>query len=163
RAARPHAGGPRGAPQPFRAGARAVSGDRPEEGAERLVRALTEVAGRDRVRAVLLFGSRLVQASPDRFSAYDLVLVVEAYRAFYQALAAAGLSRRPPRLQAALNRVLAPNVIAFAPDGWDGGPVAKILVVEPAALARALGPAARDHFMKGRLIQKVALLHARDD
>ena len=130
---------------------------------ERLVQSLIEVGGDDQVRTVLLFGSRLVQASPDRFSAYDLVLVVENYRAFYEALARAGLSRRPPALQAALNHVLAPNVVAFAPEGWNEGPVAKIMVLEPAALERALSRHARDHFLKGRLVQRVALLHARDN
>ena len=130
--------------------------------AERLVRSLIAIAGEDQIRTVLLFGSRLVQVSPDRFSAYDLVLVVENYRGFYDALARAGLSRRPPALQAALNRLLAPNVVAFAPEGWNDGPVAKVMVLEPAALARALSRHAPDHFLKGRLVQRVALLHARD-
>ena len=130
--------------------------------ADRLVQSLIDVAGQDQIRTVLLFGSRLVQASPDRFSAYDLVLVVENYRRFYDALARAGLSQRPPALQAVLNRLLAPNVVAFAPEGWNDGPVAKIMVLEPAAVARALSRRAPDHFLKGRLVQKVALLHARD-
>ena len=130
--------------------------------AERLVRSLIAVVDEDQIRAVLLFGSRLVQTSPDRFSAYDLVLVVENYRSLYAALARAGLSRRPPALQAALNRVLPPNVIAFAPEGWTDGPVAKIMVLEPAAVERALSRRAPDHFVKGRLVQRVALLHARD-
>jgi len=130
--------------------------------ADRLVQSLIDVAGQDQVRTVLLFGSRLVQTAPDRFSAYDLVLVVENYRGFYDALARAGLSRRSPALQAVLNRLLAPNVVAFAPEGWNAGPVAKIMVLEPPAVARALSRRAPDHFLKGRLVQKVALLHARD-
>ncbi|MSR36387.1 MAG: hypothetical protein EXR95_07055 [Gemmatimonadetes bacterium] len=134
----------------------------PDPEAERLVRSLVAVAGQDQVRAVLLFGSRMVQASPDRFSAYDLVVVAERYRAFYAALERAGLSNRSPGLQALLNRGLAPNVIALAPEGWDGGSVAKVMVLEPAALERGLGSSAPDHFLKGRLVQKVALLHARD-
>ncbi len=130
--------------------------------AEQLVRSLIDIAGEDQIRTILLFGSRLVQASPDRFSAYDLVLVVENYRGFYDALARAGLSRRPPALQAALSHLLAPNVIAFAPEGWDDGPVAKTMVIEPATVVCALSRRAPDHFMKGRLVQRVALLHARD-
>jgi hypothetical protein len=130
--------------------------------ADRLVRALLEVTGERQVRAILLFGSHMVQASPDRFSAYDLVVVVEDYRAFYDALARAQLSRRSPVLQAALSRVLAPNVIALAPQGWEAGGVAKIMAIEPAALERALSAESPDHFIKGRLIQKVALLHERD-
>lgn len=134
-----------------------------DEGAERLVGALLDAAGRDQIRAVLLFGSRMVQASPDRYSAYDLVVVVERYRPFYEALVRAGLSSRSPALQSALNRVLAPNVIAVAPDGWENGPVAKIMVLEPDAFALELSPRSPDHFLKGRLIQKVAVLHARED
>jgi hypothetical protein len=130
--------------------------------AERLWRSLVAVVGEDQVRAVILFGSRMVQASPDRYSAYDLVVVAERYRPFYDALARAGLSDRSPAVQSLLNRTLAPNVIALAPEGWDGGPVAKIMVLEPADLERALAPDSPDHFLKGRLVQKVALLHARD-
>jgi hypothetical protein len=130
--------------------------------AEQLVQSLVDIAGEDQIRTVLLFGSRLVQASPDRFSAYDLILVVENYRGFYDALARAGLSQRSPALQAFLNRLLPPNVVAFAPHGWTDGPVAKIMVLEPAAVARALSPHAPDHFLKGRLVQRVALLYARD-
>jgi hypothetical protein len=134
-----------------------------DSGAARLVDGLLAIVGREQLRAIILFGSRLVQASPDRFSAYDLVVVCERYRAFYEALARAGAARRSPAMQSALNRVLAPNVIAFAPDGWDGGPVAKIMVIEPRAFERALARDSRDHFVKGRLVQEVALLHARDD
>jgi hypothetical protein len=131
--------------------------------ARRLVEALLAAVGADQLRAIILFGSRLVQASPDRFSAYDLVVVCERYRPFYQALARAGATRRSPRLQSLLNRVLAPNVIAFAPDGWDGGPVAKIMVIEPRAFELAMDRRSSDHFVKGRLVQKVELLHARDE
>ena len=130
--------------------------------AQRLALSLVEIAGKDQVRAIILFGSRLVQASPDRFSAYDLVVVVESYRAFYDAMARAGFTSRSPAIQSTLNRVLAPNVIAFAPDGWSGGPVAKIMVMEPPAMERALSHDSRDHFVKGRLVQRVAVLHARD-
>jgi hypothetical protein len=128
----------------------------------RLTRALLAVTGPYQIRAILLFGSHMVEASPDRFSAYDLAVVVERYRDFYRALASAGLSTRSPAVQALLNRVLAPNVIALAPEGWDGGPVAKIMVVESDAFERALSAGSPDHFLKGRLVQKVALLHARD-
>ena len=142
---------------------RVLSGPVPSDPhADRLVQSLIDIAGEDQIRTVLLFGSRLVQASPDRFSAYDLVLVVENYRGFYDALAQAGVSQRPPALQAVLNRLLAPNVVAFAPEGWNDGPVAKIMVLEPAALALSLGRHAPDHFLKGRLVQRVALLHSRD-
>jgi hypothetical protein len=119
----------------------------PDPEAARLTHALLAAAGPEQIRVVLLFGSHMVQASPDRFSAYDLIVIVERYREFYEEMARAGLSRRAPALQALLNRVLAPNVIAVAPEGWDGGPVAKIMVVEPEVFARALSPSAPDHFL----------------
>jgi hypothetical protein len=140
-----------------------VSRPPPDPDARRLVEALVAAVGADQLRAIILFGSRLVQASPDRFSAYDLVVVCERYQSFYAALARTGATRRSPWLQSLLNRVLAPNVIAFAPDGWEGGPVAKIMVIEPRAFERALDRRSRDHFVKGRLVQRVELLHARDE
>src|SRR5690606_4531113 len=79
-----------------------------DPGAARLVEALVGAAA-DTVRCVLLFGSRMVQASPDRYSAYDLVVVVERYRPFFDALARAGATRKSPAAQAALARVLAPS------------------------------------------------------
>lgn len=133
-----------------------------DTGASRLVDALLAVVGKDQLRAVLLFGSRLVQASPDGFSAYDLVVVCERYRPFYAALARSGATRRRPALMAALNRVLVPNVIAFAPHGWEDGPVAKIMVVERGAFERALAPGGPDHFLKGRMVQHAIVLDSRD-
>ncbi len=133
-----------------------------DPGALRLVEGLRAAVGPNQIRVVLMFGSRLLAASPDRFSAYDLVVVTERYRSFYEALARAGLSKRAPALQTALNHVLGPNVIAVAPDGWDNGPVAKVMVIEPEAFTHALGKSAPDHYVKGRLVQRVGLLHARD-
>ena len=133
-----------------------------DAGALRLAEALLAVVGRDQLRAVLLFGSRLIQAAPDGSSAYDLVAVCERYRPFYAALARSGATRRAPTLLTTLNRVLVPNVIAFAPNGWVDGPVAKIMVVERDAFDRALAPSAPDHFLKGRMVQRVVALHARD-
>lgn len=150
-------------PNVRRSAATAALADAPaDSGAERIVRSLVDMVGREGIRSILLFGSRMVQASPDRFSAYDLVVVVESYRDFFHALARAKASRRAPSVQAALAPLLAPSVIAFAPEDWEQGPVAKIMVLQPAALERALSARARDHFVKGRLVQKVALLHARD-
>lgn len=111
--------------------------------------------------AVLLFGSRLVGASPDVHSAHDLVVVVNDYLRFYEALVAAGHHRRSPRFLAGLATVLPPNLIAFFPEG-PGGPVAKCMIISVDDFHRALSPAARDHFVKGRMVQRVVVLHARD-
>lgn len=127
--------------------------------ARELVQALVEI-GREHVVAVLLFGSRLVQASPDRFSAHDLVLVVDDYREFHRRLVAAGHHRRGAWVLDIMARVLPPNVIAFVPR--PDGPVGKTMVFDEADFRRALSPMARDHFLKGRMAQNVALLYARD-
>ena len=47
-------------------------------------------AGGGTVRAVLLYGSHLLGARPDKNSALDFVVVVSEYPAFYKALRDAG-------------------------------------------------------------------------
>ena len=111
------------------------------------------------VRAVLLYGSRLLKTNPDVHSALDFVVIVEAYRPFYAALSAAKELHRPAALMTALAGVLAPNVIAYAPDGGRAG-LAKCLVVSKTDLERALGPNPPDHFLLGRLVQRVGRVWA---
>lgn len=143
-----------------------MSAPPPEDGAprtpaEELARALVR-AGDGTVRVVVLYGSHLLSsAAPDRHSAVDFVVVVDDYRAFYRALAAAGELPRPPWLMSALAHVLPPNVIAFAPDEGRAG-IAKSLVVRTDHFERALGPRPPDHFLLGRMVQKVAVTWARD-
>ncbi len=117
--------------------------------AERLVRA----AGGS-VRAILLYGSQLLGARPDRNSAFDFVVVVHSYGAFHRALAAAHELHRPAWIVTALAGVLPPNTMAFAPESGRWG-IAKCLVVSSEHFARALGPRAPDHFFIGRLVQRV--------
>jgi len=116
-------------------------------------------AGGSSVRAILLYGSHLLRAAPDRHSAVDLVVIVRDYGAFHRELHRNGELPRPPWLMTALARVLPPNVIAFTPDeGRDG--IAKCLILSEADFQRGMGPRAKDHFLIGRLVQKVALLWA---
>jgi hypothetical protein len=106
------------------------------------------------VRAVLLYGSRLHKTNPDRHSALDFVVLVDDYRSFYSALSSADELHRPVSLMAGLARMLPPNVIAYTPDeGRDG--LAKCLIVTKADFKRALGPDPRDHFILGRMLQRV--------
>lgn len=123
--------------------------------AERLI-----VAAGGSIRAVLLYGSQLLGARPGRHSAFDFVVVIDDDRAFYRALAAAGELHRPVWIMAALARILAPNTIAFAPDGGRIG-IAKCLIVSAARFERALGPRALDHFFLGRMVQRVQLVWTR--
>lgn len=115
----------------------------------------------DTVAAVLLYGSRLHRTNPDVHSALDFVVIVNEYRSFYRALANANELHRPVGLMTALAGVLAPNVLAYAPgDGRQG--LAKCLVVSRDHFARALGPNPPDHFILGRLVQKVGRVWAAD-
>lgn len=131
------------------------------EDARTLSAELAHAAG-DTVEAVLLYGSHLLNATPDRHSAYDFVVLVTDYRTFYGSLKAAGEIHRPVWLLSSLARILPPNVIAFTPnDGQDG--IAKCLIISRDHFARALGPRPLDHFLLGRMIQRVALVWARDE
>lgn len=133
----------------------ADSGSRWPE-ARGLAESLAADAGDD-LRAVLLYGSRLNKTRPDRHSALDFVLVVREYRSFYASLSAAGEMHRPVGLMTSMARILAPNVIAYAPnEGRDG--IAKCLVVDHAHLETALGPEPPDHFLLGRLVQRTGLV-----
>ena len=113
------------------------------------------------LRAVLLYGSHLVGAAPDRYSAYDLVAVVEEYLGTYRELRRSGFTHRPPRLMASLAWMLPPNVIAYAPEGAEG-PIAKCLIISARDFERELSARSRDHFMISRMIQEVGVLYVRD-
>jgi len=113
------------------------------------------------LEAVLLYGSHLHGAGPDRYSALDMVVVVSDYSRFYRGLRAASEIHRPAALMIGLAKVLPPNVIALAPGGGQGA-LAKCLVVDRADLERDLGPTPRDHFLLGRLVQRVRLVWERD-
>jgi hypothetical protein len=113
------------------------------------------------LRAVLLYGSHLIGAAPDRYSAHDLVVVVEDYLGTYRALHRRGLTHRPPPLMAALAWLLPPNVIAFSPEGADG-PIAKCLIISAHDLEHELSVRSRDHFMISRMIQELGVLYVRD-
>jgi hypothetical protein len=128
--------------------------------ARALANQFVEAAGGS-VRAVLLYGSQLLRTRPDEHSAFDFVVIVEAYRPFYASLRASGQLPRPVWLMSMLARVLAPNVIAFAPEEGRAG-IAKCLVVSRADFERALGPTPRDHFLLGRMVQRVAVVWAAD-
>jgi hypothetical protein len=111
------------------------------------------------VKAILLYGSQLLQTRPDRHSAFDMVVLVDAYDRFYAALGASGELHRPPRLMTWMAGVLPPNAIAFAPDDGHAG-IAKCQIVSTAHFERALGADPPDHFLLGRLVQRVETLWA---
>jgi len=133
-------------------------------GAGDLAAALADVSGAT-VRAILLYGSHLTATSPDKHSAFDFIVVVDHYRDFYEGLAAAGELHRPPWLMTRMAQILAPNVIGFAPDEAAGG-LAKCVIISKSDLVEALGPAPPDHFLLGRMVQrlgKVSLASPEDE
>lgn len=117
--------------------------------------------GGSSVRAVLLYGSRLLRTNPDRHSALDFVVIVDAYRPFYAGLAEADELHRPVGLMTWLAGVLAPNVIAYAPGGGREG-IAKCLVVSRDHFARALSADPPDHFLLGRMVQRIGVVWTAD-
>ena len=119
-------------------------------------------AGGDAVRAILLYGSHVQASEPDRFSAFDLIVLVDGYRRFYDGMAAAGLLRRSPAVMAAWSHVLLPTSVSFDPRRPDGA-VAKCQLVSTAHFRETLGPRSKDHFLKGRTVQRLALVWARDE
>lgn len=113
------------------------------------------------LRAVLLYGSHLFGAAPDRYSAHDLVVVVEDYLGTYRELRSHGFTHRPPSFMASLAWLLPPSVMAFTPEGADG-PIAKCLIISARDFERELSASSRDHFMISRMIQQVGVLYVRD-
>lgn len=128
--------------------------------ARSLTGALVGAAG-DQIRAVLLYGSRLLDATPDRYSAYDFVVIIEGYFQFYRDLRSHGFIHRTPSLMAAAARILPPNVISFSPNVSDG-PIAKCLIVSKFHFERELSSRSKDHFMISRMIQQVDALYVSD-
>lgn len=116
--------------------------------------ALARAAG-GALLAVLAFGSRVTGAGPDPRSAWDLFVVVDSYRRFYERCAPAFGWRRSPRWMARLNGVLPPNVVHLTERA---GPGAKLFVISERDLERKLDPAGDDHFCRARLMQRVVVV-----
>lgn len=116
--------------------------------------------GGGEVAAVILYGSQLHRSSPNLYSAWDLVTVVDSFPPFHRALRASGNHSRSPMLLNLMGTILPPYVTAFDPSG-EGQPLAKCVVLRRDQFRRAMGRHARDHFLKGRLVQHVEIVWAR--
>jgi hypothetical protein len=123
------------------------------------VEALAE-AGGESVETILLYGSHVQASSPNQWSAYDFLLVTDSYSKFFRRLVEKGHHKRPAWLLTALSHFLAPNIISFD-TGRSDQPPAKCAVVSPRHLKRSLHPHSPDHFLKGRVVQKLALVWCR--
>lgn len=119
-------------------------------------------AGDGAVVAVLLYGSQLHRSSPGLHSAWDLVVLVREYDAFHRAMRRSGHQRRSVALMNILGRILPPYVTDFSPAEAEGG-IAKCLVLTEDQFLLALGGGARDHFLKGRMVQHVEVVWTRGE
>jgi hypothetical protein len=124
--------------------------------------------------AVIHFGSHVSGASPSTRSAFDLLAIVSSYKEFYRRVHKEIGSVLSAGSLAALNRVLAPNIVHWRQAGvparsggaFSGpdppaasGRSAKLFVVSESDLARALRGGG-DHFLRGRLTQRVQIVYA---
>ncbi len=107
-----------------------------------------------------MYGSRLLKTNPDRHSALDFVVIVDDYRAFYRGLSGREVLHRPVTLMTTMATALPPNVIAFAPDEGQRG-IAKCLVLDSRHFEAGLAPKPRDHFLLGRMVQRVGVVWTR--
>jgi len=121
---------------------------------------LAEAAG-PFMRGAVHFGSTLTGSSPDRQSAHDLFVIVSDARGFFERTRPVLPAPRSPATLTWLNRRIPPDILHF-PGGPDD-PGAKIFVIGEHDFDRALSGRARDHFVRGRLMQRVARVYARDE
>ena len=124
------------------------------------VRRLVKAAG-DSLQGVVFFGShRTGAARANEWSAYDLFVLVESYRPFYERVRQAGLSGKHPALMSVVSRWLPPTQVSlrFEPPGVH----VKAAVIRLDTFARETSPRRRDHFCVGRLFQPSRILYARD-
>lgn len=122
---------------------------------------LTDACGANLV-SVIFFGSRLLGTSPNPHSAADLLVVVEDYRQFYHDLGRVLPARRRASIMAVLNRILPPNIISVKDPG-DLRAGAKCFIVNTLDLRRGLSAGARDHFFRGRMMQRFQIVYARSE
>jgi len=116
----------------------------------------------DALVGLVFFGSRRTRAARGSgFGAHDVVVVVEAYRPFYEALRRAGLTGKRPAFVSAASRWLPPTQysLRFEPEGVH----VKAAVIRQDTFRRETSARRRDHFCIGRLFQPTRILHARDE
>jgi hypothetical protein len=133
----------------------------PQADTRAVARSVLESGG-DGVLALVFFGSRKSQASPDPWSAYDFFVLTRNYRDFYRSLRATGSFRRSRRVAAALNAILPPNQVSVRAGAGEEPVLAKCAVISLTTLLRETSERRRDHFCAGRLFQPTEILFARD-
>jgi hypothetical protein len=128
---------------------------------ESAVRRLVAAAG-DALHGLVFFGSRRTGAArANAWSAYDVFVVVEGYRSFYDSLRRAGLTGKGPGLLALVSRWLPPTQCSLRFDAE--GVHVKASVIRRDTWRRETTARRRDHFCVGRLCQPTRILYARDE
>jgi hypothetical protein len=128
--------------------------------ARALARTVVDAAG-EHLTGILIYGSQLLRAEPNRHSAWDMVFVVDRYGPFHRALVDAGLHRGPAWILDVMARVLPPWATMVS--ARDADAIGKCMVVSKSHFRRALLPRSPDHFLKGRMVQRVALVWVKDE
>jgi len=110
------------------------------------------------LEAAIFFGSRSSGVATTAASAYDLMLICDRPRLFYQAMHRAGFLGRSPRLLGLLDPFLPPTQIRLTRGEW----LVKASVLSTTAIQRATSDRRGDQFVAGRLFQDVHVVWARD-
>jgi hypothetical protein len=113
-------------------------------------------------RVILHYGSRAQGRASRPDSAFDFFVIVDSYRQAYEALAAQAGARYHPALAVALAWVLPPNAVSVRQRGPYGEREAKCVIISTRHFRRECSRRARDHFVQGRLSQRVLLAWSRD-
>jgi hypothetical protein len=129
-------------------------------GLEGAVRRLLDAVG-DSLQALVFFGSRRTGAArANVWSAYDLLVIVDSYRHFYEGVRRAGLTGKGPRFMSVLSHWLPPTQFSLrfaAPEIH-----VKAAVIRLDTFLREMSGRRRDHFCIGRLFQPTRILYARE-
>ena len=161
KAARPTGRGPAGDDLLARAVAERALSASDDPALDAAVARLSSAAG-EALAGLVFFGSRRTGAArANVWSAYDVFVVVEEYRAFYESLRRAGLSGKRPGLMALVSGWLAPTQysLRFEAEGVH----VKAAVIRRDAWRRETSPRRRDHFCIGRLCQPTRILYSRNE
>jgi hypothetical protein len=113
-------------------------------------------------RAILHYGSRAQGRASRPDSAFDFFVIVDSYWQAYQALAADRRTRRYHGLAFALAWVLPPNAVSVHQRDLGGEREAKCVVISTRHFRRECSRRARDHFVCGRLAQRIVVVWSRD-
>lgn len=113
-------------------------------------------------RAALHYGSRAQGRATRPDSAFDFFIIVGSYRQAYRAFAARPQTQGHGTLAFILSWILPPNAISVRMRDALGEHEAKCLVFSKRHFRRECSRRARDHFVQGRISQRVLLAWSRD-